>query len=107
MKLLENNNTTNNLVNQLKESTNIGPTIFLGMLNLDYTLVSVGNTEEDAKNNLIKNFTEWTTNSEGSIENWVNNIAGEDFTNYNNDTWTFINEFYGASINKVEGYTYF
>lgn len=82
-------------------------TVYVGKLELDYTLVSVGNTEDEAIKNLIDCFTDWANNKEGSVENWVTNIAGVTFSNYDNDIWKFLNEYYGAYIQEVNNYAVF
>lgn len=81
-------------------------TIYVGMLELDYKLVSVGKTKEEAKQNLIKCFTDWIDRYPSeygikNIEDWVSNIAQTDFFDYDFDTWEFLEEFYGAYIQEV------
>lgn len=80
--------------------------VYVGILELDYQLLSVGSTEEEAKNNMIKNFTEWTKQHPyaGNVEKWVSNVAGENFEDYNNDVWEFLISYYGCNIQEIDDY---
>lgn len=80
--------------------------IFVGMLDLEYNmLLSVGKTYDEAKINMVTIFEKWiATNYDCSISNWVMNMAEEDFADYNNDTWNFLENFYNAYIQKVNNY---
>lgn len=35
---------------------------------------------------------------------YISDIAEEDFNNYNNDIWKFLNEYYGAFVKLVDGH---
>lgn len=80
--------------------------IYVGMLDLDYDmLLSVGRTYDEAKINMSTLFENWIKDRyECSINYWVMNMAEENFADYNNDTWNFLENFYNAYIQKVNNY---
>ena len=51
-------------------------------------------------------FTKWAEEhtDDGSVEAWVNNIAGEDFSDYDFDVFRFLSEYYGFSMGRVDGF---
>ena len=83
-----------------------GPSVYIAILELNYDLIAVGNSRDECKDNLIKAFTKWAEEhpDAGSVENWVSNIAGEDFSDYDFDVFRFISEYYGLSMGRVDGF---
>lgn len=83
-----------------------GPSVYIAILELNYDLIAVGNSKDECKDNLVKAFTKWAEEhpDAGSVEAWVNNIAGEDFSDYDFDTFRFLSEYYGFSMGRVDGF---
>lgn len=97
-----------NLTEATEKALNKGSNFsaWIGYIELDYDLISVGRTEEEARQNLIAEF-EKTAKAHpfaGSVKKWVANVAEEDFKDYRNDTWRFLEEYYGAFVKLVDGH---
>lgn len=74
-------------------------------LELKYEVYAVGETEEECKENLLKGFQRYLRSYHITFKEWVEN-SGEDFLDeYNNDMWTFLDEYYGVRTYDVtKGY---
>ena len=71
---------------------------------LGYEIHSVGKTKEECKQNIVKGFLEYVKFFGYTVEEW---IEGEDerLSDYNNDIWTFLHEYYGVHMFDVtKGY---
>ena len=74
------------------------------LLDLNYEIYAVGKTEEECKANLIKGFKHYLKSYHTSFDELLADIT-ENFEDYNNDIWTFLNEYYGAHMfNVTKGY---
>lgn len=75
------------------------------ILELKYEIYAIGETEEECRENLLKGFKQYLKSYHITFEEWVKN-SGEDFLDdYNNDMWTFLDEYYGVRIYDVtKGY---
>ena len=98
--------TMNSLKAPITEAKSNGPSVYIAILELNYDLIAVGNSRDECKDNLVKAFTKWAEEhpDAGSAENWVSNIAGEDFSDYDFDVFRFISEYYGLSMGRVDGF---
>lgn len=76
---------------------------YVGTCPLNYELLAVGRTEQECMDNLIAEFETWATDG---VEEWVTNVANENFEDYDNDTWTFLHDYYGAYVQLVKGHSY-
>ena len=71
---------------------------------LKYEIYAVGQTEEECKANLIKGFKQYMKGYRITFNEWLEELD-VDYTDYNEDMWTFLNEYYGAHMfNITKGY---
>ena len=71
---------------------------------LSYDIYSVGATKDECRYNMVTGFVNYVTNYGCTVDQWVEK-CDEDFNNYDNDVWTFLNEYYGVHMfNITKGY---
>jgi len=71
---------------------------------LSYEIHAIGKTEEECKKNMVKGFLHYAKSYKTTVEQWVEEV-GEDFNDYNNDVWTFLNDYYGVHMFDItKGY---
>lgn len=71
---------------------------------LKYEIYAVGQTEEECKANLLKWFKQYMKSYHTTFKALLAEI-NENYADYKNDMWTFLNEYYGARMfNVTKGY---
>ena len=71
---------------------------------LAYEIHAIGTTEEECKQNMVKGFLRYAESYRYTVEEWVEYVQ-EDFSDYNNDVWTFLNDYYGVHMYDItKGY---
>lgn len=71
---------------------------------LAYEIHSIGKTEEECKQNMVKGFLEYVKSYRTAVEEWIEG-CNQDFNDYNNDVWTFLHEYYGVHMFDItKGY---
>lgn len=71
---------------------------------LSYEIHSVGETIDECIHNMVKGFLHYVNHYGCSAKEWIEE-CNEDFSNYNNDVWTFLHEYYGVHMYDIsKGY---
>jgi hypothetical protein len=71
---------------------------------LSYEIHSVGKTQEECKQNMVKGFLKYVESFGHTVEEWVEGCR-ESLSDYNNDVWTFLHEYYGVHLYDItKGY---
>ena len=71
---------------------------------LKYEIYAVGQTERECKSNLIDGFKQYLKSYRTTFKELLAEI-NENYAEYDNDMWTFLNEYYGARMfNITKGY---
>ena len=71
------------------------------LLELRYEIYAVGHTKEECKTNLVEGFKQYLKSYHTTLEEWLEDLT-ENYADYNNDTWTFLNEYYGVRMFNVD-----
>ena len=81
--------------------------MYLAIINgLKYDIYAIGKDMGECKNNLLIAFQRYIEQCGCSIEQWVED-EGEDFSSYNNNTHTFLLEYYGCRFYDItKGYAF-
>ena len=71
---------------------------------LSYEIHSIGKTKKECEENMVEGFLRYVEFSGCTLEEWVEDCA-TNLSNYNNDVWTFLHEYYGVHMYDItKGY---
>lgn len=71
---------------------------------LSYEIHSIGKTENECKQNMVKGFLHYVEFYGDTLEGWVAD-CDTNLSEYNNDVWTFLHEYYGVHMFDItKGY---
>lgn len=68
---------------------------------LSYEIHSVGATKEECKQNMVKGFLRYVERYGYTVEEWIEDCSTS-LSDYNNDVWTFLHEYYGVHIYNID-----
>lgn len=71
---------------------------------LSYEIHSVGQTKEECQQNMVKGFLHYVKWCGYTVGEWIED-CNTNLSDYNNDVWTFLHEYYGVHMYDVaKGY---
>ena len=71
---------------------------------LGYEIHSVGKTKEECQKNMVAGFLRYVEFSGCTLEEWIESCDTH-LSDYNNDIWTFLHEYYGVHMFDItKGY---
>lgn len=71
---------------------------------LSYEIHSIGKSKEECRQNMVKGFLRYVEWCGYTVEQWIED-NGESLSEYNNDIWTFLHEYYGVHMFDItKGY---
>ena len=74
------------------------------LTDLKYPIHAIGNTQEECKKNMLKGFKAYMKSFKITFAEWIEEV-GVDYTDYGNDMWRFLSEYYGVHMfNVTKGY---